>query len=441
VSANAGSDNFWHIYSYRTPPTVLAFPLRLVHAWISLPALLFILALTAMLFRPPDLESFPIDRLAFVVLCGCVSVNICFRRVRLRTFPATWPLLALTLLALWGVLTQPYEASAWSLLAAKWIVPLILFHVAGLVFRDASSLRKLEVFCLVVLAYLSLISVLFLVDARSLIFPRFILDPGIGIHADRARGPFLQAVANGVCLNLLGIVALDSFRRGRLRALPAGLLFVATPLALLATKTRAVWLSAAISVVALACFGSTVARRAALALGALAIIALGCVWLYQGELASLTERLEDRSPVDFRADMYRAGWQMFAEKPLVGWGNQAAIQPEIAKRISDFHPQYYVFHNTYLEIAVERGVLGMGLYMWLILSLFRLRGRTTTESLRPVQAHFLDSGFRTLWPLMLGVYFLNAGAVVMNYQFVNGFVFSVAGILAAQQQSARERIQ
>jgi len=75
------------------------------------------------------------------------------------------------------------------------------------------------------------------------------------------------------------------------------------------------------------------------------------------------------------------------------------------------------------------------------LSLFRLRGTTSTENLRPVQAHFLDSGFRTLWPLILGVYFLNASAVVMNYQFVNGFVFSIAGILAAQQQSARERIQ
>jgi O-antigen ligase len=439
VSANPASANFWRIY--RMPPAVLAFPLRLVHAWICVPALLFILALTAMLFRPPDLESFRADRLAFIVLCCCVAVNICFRRVRLRTFPATWPLLALTLLALWGVLTQTYEASAWSLLAAKWIVPLILFHIAGLVFHDASSLRKLEVFCLVVLAYLSLISVLFLVEARSLIFPRFILDAGIGIHADRARGPFLQAVANGVCLNLLGIVALDSFRRGRLRALPAGLLFIATPLALLATKTRAVWLSAAISVVLFACSDSARVRRVAMALGLMVVIGIGCVWLYQGELSSLTERLEDRSPVDFRADMYRAGWQMFTEKPLVGWGNEAAIQPEIARRISDFHPEYYVFHNTYLEIAVERGVLGIGLYMWLILSLFRLRSRATTESLRPVQAHFLDSGFRTFWPLMLGVYFLNAGAVVMNYQFVNGFVFSIAGILAAQQQAARERIE
>ena len=38
-------------------------------------------------------------------------------------------------------------------------------------------------------------AVAFLLDARSLIFPRFILDESLGIHVDRARGPFLQAVA------------------------------------------------------------------------------------------------------------------------------------------------------------------------------------------------------------------------------------------------------
>ena len=33
---------------------------------------------------------------------------------------------------------------------------------------------------------------------------------------------------------------------------------------------------------------------------------------------------------------------------------------------------------------------------------------------------------------MLVVYLLNGSAVVMNYQFVNGFLFTIAGILSAQ---------
>ena len=96
---------------------------------------------------------------------------------------------------------------------------------------------------LVVLGYLCLIAILFLFGAKGLIFPRYILDESLGIHADRARGPFLQAVANGVTLNLLGLIALDSFRRGRLKRLPALLFLIALPLAILATRTRAVWLS------------------------------------------------------------------------------------------------------------------------------------------------------------------------------------------------------
>jgi O-antigen ligase len=409
---------------------LLAAPVRVLHGFISLPALMFLAALTAMLFRPPDLKSFPFDRLAFLLLVLCVGLRLCFGRERLRSYPATWPLLALMLLGLWGVLAQPYDPQAWSLLAGKWIVPFVLFHFAGVVFRDLSSVRKLEAFSLIVFAYLTAISVCYLADAKFLILPRFILDEGIGIHADRARGPFLQAVANGVCLNMLGLIALDSFHRKRLRGLLAGVLFVAAPLGLLATKTRAVWLSAAISIGFLAFFGfDRRMRRVALALVAVVALGLGAAMLYRINSGSLADRLEDRSPVDFRVVMYQTGWQMFTEKPLTGWGGQN-LQAEIAQRVWDFHPEYYIFHNTYLELAVERGLIGLGLYAWLMLCLFRLS--KTRQASTDGEPHFLDSNFRKLWPLLLGVYLLNASAVVMNYQFVNGFLFTIAGILSAQ---------
>jgi len=41
---------------------------------------------------------------------------------------------------------------------------------------------------------------------------------------------------------------------------------------------------------------------------------------------------------------------------------------------------------------------------------------------------------------MLGVYLLNASAVVMNYQFVNGFVFTIAGILSAQNLARHQDV-
>jgi hypothetical protein len=418
--------------------SLLILPLRLFHLWVNLPTFMFLVALTAMLFRPPDLKSFPIDRVAFFTLLLLMCVRLCIHREPLRTYPATWPLLALMLIGLWGVLTQPYDSQTWSVFAAKWVTSFVFFHIAGLVFRDGLALRKLEIFLLVVLAYLTATSILSLLDAKSFIFPHFITDDGIGIHADRARGPFLQAVANGLCINLLGLVALDSFRRKVLRGLLAAVFFLAVPLALLATKTRSVWIASVLSVIYLIFQASTPKlRRIALAWCLLAAVGSGMLLLYRFDANSLAQRAMDRSPVDFRTEMYQAGWQMFTEKPALGWGNELRIQPEVKKRVSSFHPEYYVFHNTFVELAVERGLLGLGLYLWLMICLLRF---SKCDAAWPDSGGpFSSSHFRKLWPLLLGVYLLNASAVVLNYQFVNALLFTIAGILAAQTSGSNPK--
>jgi O-antigen ligase len=417
----------------------LILPLRLFQLLVSMPSAIFLLALTAMLFRPPDLKTFPIDRVAFFSLVLLLAVRVSLRLGYLRTCAATWPLLGLTLIGGLRVLSQPYDSQAWSVFAAKWVVPFVFFHIAGLVFSDGRSLRKLEIFLLIVLGYLTTISILSLLNLQTLIVPRFITDEGIGIHADRARGPFLQAVANGLCLNLLGLLALDSFRRKKVSGILAAILFFAVPIALLATKTRAVWIGSALSVFCLMFFGSALKLRwVALAWCLLAVLGSGLILFYRADDDSLAQRAMDRSPVDFRSEMYRAGWEMFLEKPVLGWGNEHDIQAEVEKRVSSFHPEYYVFHNTFLELGVERGLLGLGLYMWLLISLFRLgkKGAVTNEPDRP----FSNPHFRKLWPLLLGAYLLNASAVVMNYQFVNAILFTIAGILAAQTYDNRHVI-
>jgi hypothetical protein len=46
----------------------------------------------------------------------------------------------------------------------------------------------------------------------------------------------------------------------------------------------------------------------------------------------------------------------------------------------------------------------------------------------------LNRQFHAMWPVLLAVYWVNAAVVVMNYQFVNGLLFTMAGMLAAQQR-------
>jgi hypothetical protein len=223
--------------------------LRPVQAITMAPTALFLAALTAMLLRHPDVPFYEIDRVAFLLLViGLAGRAVVTRQRVVVVERATWPMLGLTLLAVASVIGQPFDCQTWSLVAAKFIVPFSLFHLAALAFREERWRRHFELFALVVLAYLCFTSIAFLVGANSLIFPRFILDGSLGHHADRARGPLLQAVANGVSLNLLGLLALHSLLRGRIRGLKAAVLLSSLPVAILATMTRTVWLSFVISI-------------------------------------------------------------------------------------------------------------------------------------------------------------------------------------------------
>ena len=226
--------------------------IRPLHALLVAPCLLFLGTLIIMLFRPPDLQFYQIDRIAFLLLASMVVLRTFVLRQPLQFVPGiTLPMIVLMLLALASVLAQPFDPQTWSLFAAKFIVPFTLFHLSMLVFSHANALRRFEIFSLLVLAYLCFIAIAFLADAKALIFPRFILDESLGIHTDRARGPFLQAVPNGVTLNMLGLIALDSFRRDRVRGVWAVVLLISLPLAILATMTRAVWIAFAVSTVIL----------------------------------------------------------------------------------------------------------------------------------------------------------------------------------------------
>ena len=400
---------------------------------IAAPALLFLITMALMLFHSPDSPFPPYDRWFFGLLALVGMLRACILRKPLKlSGRVTWPMSGLLLLALYDVLAQPYQAETWSMFAAKWLVPFVLYELAVNIFDNDQSLRQFETFSLFILAYLCLIAILFMVDLKAFVFPRYILDENLGIHADRARGPFLQAVANGVTVNLLGLLALNSYRRKRLKGVPAFLLLSALPLAILATRTRAVWVSFAGSIlILLFFFPARRLRRACIAIVVAGALGLAMLLVLADHHRSLNERLEESGPVKFRMAVYEAGWEMFLMKPLTGWGGRA-MQAELSSRISDFHQERYYFHNTYLEILVQYGVIGLGLYLWMVIDLFRL-GRKWRPNFAAANT-FLDEQFRLLWPVMVIVYLINGSFVVMNYQFVNGFLFTLAGMLVAQNR-------
>ncbi len=403
--------------------------LRPLHLGLAFPSILYVAAMTVFLFRPPDLFSFYADRIAFGILVFFVALRTMALRDKVPFFAElSVPMLGLMALAVIRALREPFDAQIWSIIASKYIVPFALFHLAVLVFRGASQRKHFEIFVILALAYLVFIAVAFLVDARSLIFPRFILDESLGFHPDRARGPFLQAVANGVSLNILGILVVALSEK---RKTVVTWLWMVLPLAVLATMTRAVWISFAVSTTVLGF--RLVERRlqAVCALLAVAGLVIGlAIGLSNTSLkAALWERTGERGPVAARLAVYDAGWAMFQERPLTGWA-AGGMYAELARRMEGYHLRTFYVHNTYLALLVEFGVPGLALYGILFFNLFRLSWRSPPGESGPVAA------LRKVWPILLCVYLFNAFFVDMAYQFVIGLVFTVAGMLCAPKESA-----
>ena len=429
---SAAAPDAMRLWAQELPARVTAAALRPLQILTAAPSLLFLLALTAMLLRHPDVRFYQIDRVAFGLLVVGVSVRAVVLRQPLFVIAgATWPMIGLILLALISLAGQPFDREAWNLLASKFIVPFTLFHLAGLVFSEEKCFRQFESFAVLVLAYLSFTAIAFLCGMDWLIYPKFILDESLGFHADRARGPLLQAVANGVSLNLLGVLGWHAYRRKPMRGAMMALLLLSVPIAILATMTRAVWLTFAGTALALIVLSKS---RALLMAGiVVAVAATAALALLPGSTefgGTLNDRLTERGPVNYREAVYAGGWEMFQERPWLGWGFHQ-MPAELPRHVSGYSEKVLYPHNTYLELLVEHGVAGLALYLWLMWELWKLRhGQIPAHEKRG----FLNAGFHRLWPILLLVYWINAAVVVMSYQFVNGLLYTMAGMLAAQRR-------
>jgi O-antigen ligase len=406
----------------------VALLLRPLQLGLAFPSILYLAAMTVFLFRPPDLFSFYADRIAFGILVFFVSLRTMALRDKIPFFARlSLPMLGLMALAVFRALREPFNAQTWSIISSKCIVPFALFHLAVLIFRGASQRKHFEIFVILALAYLAFIAIAFLADTHSLIFPRYILDESLGFHPDRARGPFLQAVANGVSLNILGILVIALARE---RKAVVRLLWLALPLAVLATMTRAVWISFAVSTIVL---GFRVVERrlqAVCTLLAVAGLMIGLAIGFSNHSlkTALWDRTGERGPVAARLAVYDAGWAMFQERPFTGWP-AGGMYAELARRMEGYHLRVFYVHNTYLALLVEFGMPGLALYGILFFNLFRLSWHGPPGESGSV------ASLRKVWPILLSVYLFNAFFVDMAYQFVIGLVFTVAGMLCASEES------
>ena len=178
----------------------------------------------------PDALPITPDRL---LLIGAVAVVV-FRGPgadqlpHLRVRPIHWLLLATLGFAIASAIaagTLFTDSGFFRLFDRFGIAPFVAFAVAPVVYPTARERRVLLAALVGLGGYLGATAFFETVGPRALVLPGYIVDPVLGYHSGRARGPFLEAEASGLALFFCGTaaaIALATWRADGRRSRPPG---------------------------------------------------------------------------------------------------------------------------------------------------------------------------------------------------------------------------
>jgi O-antigen ligase len=266
-----------------------------------------------------------------------------------------------------GTLTQ--STGLFGLLDRFALMGFAAYYAAPVVFRTRRQ-RSLLLGCLLAVGgYLGLTAIFEYVGPHALVFPSYINDPSVGIHFGRARGPFVEAVADGMGLFIgatAAAVGLSQWRDQRARLACWAVIGVCA-VGMLLTLTRSIWLSGTVAA-ALGMLAMPGLRRWLVpAAAAGAIVVAAALFAAPGLHQRVDSRSNDDSSVWVRENTNRAALQMIDQRPVTGFGWQ---------RFEQESPPYFTqaggypmngvgqgVHNVFLSHASELGLPGA--FLWL----------------------------------------------------------------------------
>jgi O-antigen ligase len=294
-------------------------------------------------------------------------------------FPLAGPVLAFAATTLLSALRSANQAA--SLVDAKDLLLLATLYVLVDALPDVDAAERFltRLFLLVTIhAGLSVIQV-------ALCPPEPVTLPFLARffrRCDRAHGFFsIYMTLAGVLTVVLLATLPRLFGRERQRwMLPAWAL---SAMGLVLTLTRGAWLGFLVGATALSFF----LRRfwGLVAMGGVLLLAL-LLLPPSGPLQGRFRNLEDPTTMRERLYMWQSGFGIVRDHPLtgVGPGQVKAVYPRYARPEAVRKTTSHV-HNTPLQIAAERGLLGLGAWLWLWIGFFR-EGVRCLRRLGPAEA-------------------------------------------------------
>jgi putative inorganic carbon (hco3(-)) transporter len=314
------------------------------------------------------------------------------------------------------------------------VVGFVLFAVAPAIFAKARQ-RSTLLACLVAVGlYLALTSFFETLGLNELVFPRYISDQSIGIHVGRARGPFLEAVGNGVAI-YIGLVAAVIAARTWLRRWQRRVALVTAVLcaaSLVFTLTRSVWVGAAAASLVTMLAHPQLRRWLVPVAVCAALVTAGTITVIPGLADKVQTRESSQGPIWDRLNLSRAALNMAEARPLFGfgWDRFKAVGTDYFEQ-GDFPLTAGVgvgVHSVYLSNLAELGVVGTSL--WLVATLLALWLALTRRG--PPELDDWRYGL-----VAISVMFMVVSAFVYPYLFAVVVLWMWAGIVYGAAQTTR----
>ncbi len=292
-----------------------------------------------------------------------------------RTFKVRWRFehLLIALTVLWVIFsaisagTMKTSSGQSGLFDRLGLIPYLLF-VLGPLIVDTEQKRVTILRWLVIAgAYFAATALLEGIGLKSVVWPSYINDPTIGISFERARGPFVDASANGLALFFSAIAGLLLARRSRglQRAAAIGvsaLCFVSTVF----TLTRSVWMGVILATTVMVL--STKRLRKYFLPGAVVgvFVVVALFAFVPGLRSSADERAGSQRSVWDRQNLNSAAIAVVEDKPLtgVGWSNFVQSAPDYLWQAADYplSGEGIDVHNFVLRLLSEIGIVGFTLW-------------------------------------------------------------------------------
>ena len=380
----------------------------------------------------------PLDRLLFILGLGLLLFGGLrkFSDRRLIFSPIHLLLLAIVIyaaLSAFSAGTLTTSIGFYALLDRLGLIPFLMFTLAPVVFRSAKARHALLVVMVVLGIYLGITALMEGVGLLRYVEPSYIRNPNIGIHYGRARGPFLESVADGFSMFICAVaaaVALTTWR-ARWARIACIATIVLSGAGVIFTLTRSVWVAAAVGALVPAIYDRRI-RRFVPALVIVGSISVYLIITYVPGLGSKVQsRVSTQSSVWDRYNTNDAALRAWKAHPItgIGWETFITKGPDYLRQAATY-PLTGVgleVHNVFLSHLVELGVPGA--LMWVI-ALFSGVGGAA-----------IRRGPSDLYPWRLGLMAIFAGYLVaanlgpFSYPLPNLVMWMWAGIVAAERYS------